>query len=191
MISYRQNRGVGSLNSFSEASLLIGGSATRSTKRSTSLRRTVSQWKPNGFALPRLTPIKLTLGAVAIATLLLTFAIQRLPGAERIEVPKPTIKEAQFDAAWADNFQQAVVKKQQDRVRVIELASTESKPVVTERIVPPTDAPAVMPPVVMVQEDKPASHGRRHYAENESNVCTRHHLRKIVTRSGKSWKCGR
>ena len=132
----------------------------------------------------------MALGAGLLSTLLLTFAIQRIPGAERIEVPKPTIKEAQFDAAWADNFQQAVAKNQ-DRVRVIELTSTESKPVVTERIVPPTDAPAVMPPVVMVQEDKPASHGRRHYAENESNVCTRHHLRKIVTRSGKSWKCGR
>ena len=186
----KPQRTTGSLNSFSEASLLIGGSATRSTKRSTSLRRTVSQWKLNRFVPPRLTPMKMVLGASALAALILTFAIQRLPGETRMVVEKPEIKQAQFDAAWADNFQQAVAKKQ-DRVRVIELASTESKPVVTERIVPPTDAPAVMPPVVMVQEDKPASHGRRHYAENESNVCTRHHLRKIVTRGGKSWRCGR
>ena len=171
---------TGSLNCFSEASLSIGNRAPRSTKPSDLLKTP-----------PLLTPVKI-LGAVAMAALILTFAIQRIPGAERIEVPKPTIKEAQFDAAWADNFQTAVAKKQ-DRVRQIDMgnpvvASTESKPVVTERIVP--EAPSSVPPVVMTQEDKPASRGRRRYAESgESNVCTRHHLRKVVTRGGKSWRC--
>jgi hypothetical protein len=141
-----------------------------------------------------MTPLKAGLGTVAIATLLLTFAIQRLPGETRMVVEKPEIKQAQFDAAWADNFQTAVAKKQ-DRVRVIELASTDSKPVVTERIIPPTDASTVVPPVVMVQEDKPEpSRGRRRYAEGTrsgGDVCTRHHMHKVVTRGGKSWRCRR
>jgi hypothetical protein len=140
-----------------------------------------------------MTPLKATLGASALAALLLTLAIQRLPGETRMVVEKPTIHEAQPDAAWADNFQQAVAKKQ-DRVRVIELASTEPKPVATERVVPP-DVSAAMPPVVMVQEpDKPPPRGRRRYAEKvqaRGDVCSRHGMHKQVTRGGKSWRCKR
>lgn len=126
--------------------------------------------------------------------LLMVFAIQRVPSAERIVVEKPT-PEAQFDSAWADNFQTAVAQKQ-DRgpVRKIELdrvATNEPTPVVTERISP--DVPAKVPPVVLTsdEEDRPAARHRRRYAESESNVCTRHHMRKVVTHGGRSWRCRR
>jgi hypothetical protein len=52
------------------------------------------------------------LGAAAIASLMMVFAIQRLPG-ETIAAPaKPTVAEERFDAAWSDAFQTAVAKRQ-------------------------------------------------------------------------------
>jgi len=187
----KPQRTTGSMSNFDASSLAMDGWS----RRSVASRRTRSTLMPWSRLRPKLsmTPMKMALGASALAALIMTLAIQRLPGETRMVVEKPTIREAQPDAAWADNFQQAVAKKQ-DRVRVIEMASTDSKPVVTERIVPPTDASTVVPPVVMVQEDKPASRGRRHYAERTrsgGDVCSRHGMHKQVTRGGKSWRCKR
>ena len=131
-------------------------------------------------------------GGVAIFALMTVFAIQRLPG-ETAAPPAPTVEEARFDAAWADLFQTAVAKRQ-DRVRQIELVSSDPKPVQTERIMP--DVPAAAPPVVVVQEEEqPAARPRRHHrihtasADTGSNVCTRHKMHKEITRGGKSWRC--
>jgi len=117
-----------------------------------------------------------------MTALLMVLAIQRLPGDEPIKVEKPLL------AADATS----VVVKQPDRIRQIELsapvvASTESKPVVTERIVP--DAPAATPPVIMVQdEDKPAPGYRRRHAERGGDVCARHNMKKVMV--GKyRWRC--
>jgi hypothetical protein len=198
-----------SLNSFSSASLAMDGWSRPWTKSPPTAK---TKWKgaeSRSFGTPlkkltgslsglAVTPIKLTLGAVAVATLFLTFAIQRIPGAERIEVPKPTIQEAQTNAAWADNFQQAVAKKQ-DRVRQIEInrVSTEPVPITTERV-RPDPAPSV-PALVALPQDAEGENGpepkyaRRHHrsASAESNVCTRHHMRKVETRGGRSWRCKR
>ena len=85
------------------------------------------------------------------AAMVITIKVRRAPAPAPVKAAE---LEAKFDAAWADSFQDAVAKKQ-DRIRVIELASTEPKPVVTERIVPP-DAPVTAPPVLVVQDlDKP------------------------------------
>ena len=49
---------------------------------------------------------------------------------------------------------------------------------------------AVMPPVLVVQdEDKPPA--SRHRRQAATNVCTRHGMRKMITRGGKSWRCQR
>lgn len=123
-----------------------------------------------------------------MTVLLLTLAIMRVPSDKRIVVEKPTIQEvAQSDDA------QTVNAKKQDRVRVIDLsyASTEPKSVAVERVVPPADAPASMPPVVMTQEDNEltVARRRRRNAEGDDNVCTRHHLHKVYTHGGRSWRC--
>lgn len=138
-----------------------------------------------------MTPAKALCGGAAIFSLMAVFAIQRLPG----EPAAPTVEEDRFDAAWADAFQTAVAKKQ-DRIRQIEMVSTDDpKPVRTERVMP--DVPAAMPPVMVQEEELPAAKPHRHHrirtasADTGSNVCTRHKMHKVVTRGGKSWRCKR
>jgi hypothetical protein len=126
------------------------------------------------------TPTKMVLGFAGVLTLVLTYAIQRIPAPA-----KPVQMESKFDVA--DNFPAAVLKKQ-DRVRVIDLASTEPRPVETARVVPP-GAPALAPPVLVVQEDKPARQHRRRHAEARSqDVCARHNMRKVKVGRYK-WRC--
>jgi hypothetical protein len=124
---------------------------------------------------------------------MMVFAIQRLPG-ETVE--PAAIPSERFDAAWADAFQTAVVAKKQDKVRQIEMvATTDPKPVLTERVMP--DVPAAVPPVVVQEDEEQPAVKRRHHrirtasADTGSNVCTRHNMRKVVTRGGKSWRCKR
>jgi len=45
---------------------------------------------------------------------------------------------------------------------------------------------AVVPPVILVQEDKPASRHRRQAAE--SNVCARHRMKKVYVGRWR-WRC--
>ena len=128
-----------------------------------------------------MTPGKIVLGFSAMLALLIVFAVQRVPGDERIVVEKPKI------GAGADDIA-ALPKSDREPIRVINL-STEPK--VTERITPlAPDAPVSVPPVILVQDDDdkpPASRHRRQRAKND--VCTRHHLHKVTTNRGRSWHC--
>ena len=114
----------------------------------------------------------------AMTTLLMVFAIQRVPGDERIEVPKPAIIEARAEQPPPADLQKTD-RKPLIPVRQIELTRTapapDPKPPVT------ADAPAKMPPVLIVQEE-----GRR---EQYDDICSRHHLQKVYTRGGRSWRC--
>lgn len=144
------------------------------------LRRSVRSGRailPDAFqdGFPRL---KILAGIVAIFTLLMVFAIQRIP------VPVEAKAEGrQFADAWNDT--EILPLKKADRFVSV---STEPIPVVVERIAP--DAPASAPPVILVADDKPVTsgHGR---LRMESNICTRHRMRKVITRGGRSWKCSR
>ena len=125
-----------------------------------------------------MTPTKILLAFSAMTALLMVFAIQRLPGDERIEIPNT-----------APPVQTNVVAKTADPIRVIETVRPEPKPVLTERIIP--DAPVkVVPPVKMVspieQDEQPVARQR-----SEQNVCTRHGMKKVITRGGRSWRCRR
>jgi hypothetical protein len=107
-----------------------------------------------------------------------------------------------FEARWDDatsvsqertGDDQPLLKKQ-DRLPLATVADV----VVTERITPPApDAPVSVPPVILVQDDDdkpPAARHRRHrnsepgHSHSESNVCTRHKMRKVTIRGG-SWRC--
>jgi hypothetical protein len=131
------------------------------------------EWLPQGsFRMPiRITPRRVILAFTAMTTLLIVFAIQRVSGDERIEVLKPAI---------ADGLaEQPPDSKPLIPVRQIELTRTaaapDPKPPVT------AGAPAKTPPVLVVQED-----GRR---ERYDDVCSRHHLQKVYTPGGRSWRC--
>jgi hypothetical protein len=70
---------------------------------------------------------------------------------------------------------------------------------------PPEPAPVPAPVPVLVTENdepveqiaQPVAHRHHHHVvehaehEHESNICTRHHLRKVITRGGRSWRCRR
>ena len=125
-----------------------------------------------------MSPIKILFAFAAMTSLLMVFAIQRIPGDERIEVPKV---EPEMPVAQKSNPLFSVAPPKVDPVRIIDTSK-----MVTERVVP--DAPAKAPPVAAVEEDEQpvVRRGRR-----ESNVCTRHGMQKVITRGGKSWRCRR
>ena len=118
--------------------------------------------------------------------LAMVFAIQRWPTEKRIDVAKPTLSEEIVAAA-----QTSVVEKRADRI--ISLTATEPKPIATERVRP--DAPASVPPVITVEETpKPSETRRRRHStasREGSDICSRHGMRKVETRGGKSWRCRR
>jgi hypothetical protein len=104
-------------------------------------------------------------------------AIQRIPSDERLEVPKVT--DADFTLPKADR----------DPVRVVELRKNTEQPKVEERVIPP---PAT-PPVEVEDDVKPRQRGGDDVKPRRrgGDVCTRHGMRKVVTRGGRSWRCRR
>ena len=109
------------------------------------------------------------LGAAALS-LVFILTVQRLPGAEPVQ--------PRFEAAWQDSFEPAILKKS-DR-----LVSTEPRSVVAERVMP--DTPVKLPPVLAPWSPKPKAVHRRHA---KTDICSRHHRRKVITNNGKSWRC--
>ena len=136
----------------------------------------------------RITPRRVMAAVTAMTTLLMVFAIQRVPGDERIEVPKPAIIEARAEQPPPADLQKTDTKPLIP-VRQIELTRTapapDPKPPVTAdapaRLPPVTANAPAKPPVLIVQEE-----GRR---ERYDDICSRHHLQKVYTRGGRSWRC--
>jgi len=148
-----------------------------------------SRLKPFELVRSLMTPIKLVAGATAMATLLMVFAIQRVPGDEPIKMePSPLLA---MPAKTVDRIDGGELPKaDREAIRKIELARmSEPLPVATERIVPETKVPPIIAPE---EEDRPAAPRRRYASSGESsNVCTRHKMRKVMVRGGKSWRCRR
>ena len=145
------------------------------------------EWLPQGsFRMPiRITPLRVMAAFTAMTTLLMVFAIQRVSGDERIEVPKSAIIEARAEQPPPADLQKTDIKPLIP-VRQIELTRTApapdpKPPVTTDAPASTADAPAKMPPVLIVQEE-----GRR---ERYDDICSRHHLQKVYTRGGRSWRC--
>jgi hypothetical protein len=115
-----------------------------------------------------------------MTTLLMVFAIQRVSGDERIEVPKPAIIGARAEQPPPADLQKTDIKPLIP-VRQIELTRTAPAPAPDPKPPVTADVPAKMPPVLIVQEE-----GRR---ERYDDICSRHHLQKVYTRGGRSWRC--
>lgn len=123
--------------------------------------------------------LKLMFGGVAILALGLAVTTRSPPPV----VAAPTTNE--FDETWRDAAAPVALKS-------ASLFDTAPKSVATEHI----DVPSIVPPVVVpapviaaapIEIDRPRRAPR--YAER--NVCTRHHMHKVYTRGGRSWRCRR
>ena len=139
-------------------------------------------------------------GALVVVALVTT-----LHAATRAVAPAkaPPVLAQRLDDALAD-AKAAEPKKADVLVRKIDMskqAEVESKMVKTERITAPP-APIFAAPQIQqdrqveqvrqVQEEAPAPVVRRQrVAQVERNICTRHNMRKVITRGGKSWRCMR
>ena len=101
-----------------------------------------------------------------------------------------------LDDALADSVA-AAPKGDMRVIQITKQADIEARAVKTERIVftPPETVPAPPPPRIVsppVEELAPPPPQRRQrVAQVERNICTRHNMRKVVTRGGKSWRCMR
>src|SRR6476469_7764253 len=107
------------------------------------------EWLPQGsFRMPiRITPLRVMAAFTAMTTLLMVFAIQRVSGDERIEVPKPAIIEARAEQPPPADLQKTD-RKSLIPVRQIELTRTAPAPAPAPDPKPPVtaDVPAKMPP---------------------------------------------
>ncbi len=120
-----------------------------------------------------LTASRFIFAGAAIFSLLLVYAAQRSPTME-------PVADEMFDEVWLDLMKPLELKKaSMERTAAF---STEPKPIKVERIV--MDTPVIMPEV---NEDEvwPGTPT----VKRESNVCTRHHMRKVTTHNGRSWRC--
>jgi hypothetical protein len=177
------------LNNFSKASLAMEGWSKPSATWA---------WPRFGAGPRKFSRSSVWFGVTALAVLVAVFAIQRVPSAERIVVEKPTLQ---------DRLDAVEPMKKQDRavIRAVPIVRAEPTPVKTERIAletpPPAPAtvvppPVIMPPVIPQEDDPPPVRTRRQRIASAAptrggDVCTRHHMRKVVTRGGKSWRCRR
>ena len=137
-----------------------------------------------------MTAAKITLGIAAMASLLLIFATRQTPSTQEAAAAQVQ-NQAEFDAAWDDTLRMsgatALRKANQER-----FVSTEPRPVTVERVLPePAATPTVVPPVIRanVEEDDDPKPRRARKRTEQRDVCTRHHMRKVLIRGGKSWRC--
>jgi hypothetical protein len=147
----------------------------------------------------RRTHVKLGVGALAAISMLLIYSVSRgTPAAP------PSEFRQRLDQSLQDTGNAASLRKSDmDRaVRQIEINRQlappvpETKLVQTERIMPDAAEPvqtAMIPPR-QTDDEEEVVRPRRRYASRSTargDVCTRHGLKKVITRGGKSWRCGK
>jgi hypothetical protein len=120
-----------------------------------------------------LTPIlKAAFGSAALFSVMLIAATERDP-------PRP---HAAIPDAITDRWPEPEPLRKTDRLALPPVPAGGPAMVV----------PAVAPPLLPAPHDdpKPARTERRH-RHASGDVCTRHGMRKVVTRGGRSWRCRR
>lgn len=116
-----------------------------------------------------MTPFKIAMAMAAMIALLDVFALQRIP----IDPPIVVAVAAEPDE---------IPLKKTDRLTV----ATASKPVADATRTYAPEAPASMPPVLLVSDDdKPAP---RHRRQQAGDLCTKHHMHKVWI-NGNRWRC--
>jgi len=126
-----------------------------------------------------MTPIRIGLGFVGMFTILITFAMTRMPAS--VTTAKAEVR---FDDSWNDIMNPlkfAALKAEIEKPVVIE---PKPRTVTTERVI--LAVPAVLPDE---EVSAPPVRQRVKRVQQRGDVCTRHRMHKVVTRGGKSWRC--
>lgn len=106
--------------------------------------------------------------------------------------PVPVATPAPFSERFPP--EQPHILKKQDRlislpVKTVAVAAVD---VADAGQINAVDLMAPSEPDLTSAQDEPAPPRHKHVEQVvEHNVCTRHHLRKVITRGGKSWRCRR
>jgi hypothetical protein len=122
------------------------------------------------------------LAAVAVLPPLLAWAVRGSPPA-----PPPPI--VTLDDRWGD----LPALKKQDQWSPLP-KTVRTVPIVMTKTVEEVTGPYVALPPEAAEPVRRLQPTRQRVADTRErvrDVCARHHLRKIVTRGGKSWRCGR
>jgi hypothetical protein len=126
--------------------------------------------------------IKIGLGFVGVFTLL-TYALSRNVPPKPVAVAAvETPQQDQFDTAWLDVMKPLALKKgDMDRKRVL-----VPEPKVVTTVPVPVDTmeepERLAPALTRKTKAVPTQRGHR-------DICSRHKMRKVITRNGKSWRC--
>lgn len=102
--------------------------------------------------------------------------------------PAPRVVKAVFAERFDLMANEFPLLKKQDRLPLPVLKRPEPIPV-SVPVPVKTEPLALMRPEDEVEDVKPVRHHRHH--EAESNICTRHHMHKVTTHGGRSWRCRR
>jgi hypothetical protein len=124
--------------------------------------------------------LKAVLGAAAMGPLLYLLASGRDPPR-----PAPAAAVSTLAERWPANMPQAT---KADRLAFLPAPLTATP---RDELSRPPEPPAAEPPPApkRAADIRQAHAERRHH--RESNICTRHGMHKVITRSGRSWRCRR
>jgi hypothetical protein len=128
-----------------------------------------------------MTPTKIIVTATAITAVLFGAAILRIPQ------PVATASESRIDGVWANQFEMAVLRKSDRLPKIASITNPEPTPKHPDIV---EELPEIMPPILMVEAEPPTRRASHRVKKiDKGNVCTRHHMRKVTIRGGRSWRC--
>jgi hypothetical protein len=107
---------------------------------------------------------------------------------------QPVTTPAPFSERFPPTEQPPHILKKQDRLIPIKTVAVAAVDIVDAGQVNTVDLMAPAEPALTSAQADPAPAPRRHrHVEQvvERNICTRHHMHKVITRGGKSWRCRR
>ena len=128
-----------------------------------------------------MTALKLLTGVVAMSSLLAVFATQRDPP----RPPEPVVNP--IAERWVEP---PPLPKKTDRLALY-VPPPDPAPTPVAAIPAPvaTIEPATEDDLKQARAEMRHHHAHHHHHHERGDVCTRHHMHKVVTHGGKSWRC--
>jgi hypothetical protein len=126
-----------------------------------------------------MTALKLLTGVVAMSSLLAVFATQRDPP----RPPEPVVNP--IAERWVEP---PPMPKKTDRLALY-VPPPDPAPTPVAAIPVATIEPATEDDLKQARAEMRHHRAHHHHHHERGDVCTRHHMHKVVTHGGKSWRC--